>query len=393
MNPKTPHICIALMDDPYYKQSAIRVAGALARAGYKVTLVGRRLPGASGGGTTTAQAGVGKAGASGGGPAAASQPFRQVRFYCLFKKGVTSYAEMNIRLFFYLLFHKVDLVCAVNLDTILPCWMISVIKRVPRVYDARELFTEMAELVARPRIQKVWLRIERGMVPRFPNGYAVCQSIADEFHRRYGVQYAVVRNMTVLEDHPRSPRPLEGPYLLYQGAVNHGRGLGALIPAMRSIGLPLVICGSGNYMRECRELVKHYGLESRIVFTGQLMPTALRQYTDHAYAGINLVEREGLNQYYSLPNKLFDYLHAGVPQVTMDYPEYQRVQAAFEVAVLIPELTEEEIVRATQHLIEDPLLYSRLRNNCEPARRLFNWQAEEPVLVEVFRRLMPVNIR
>jgi glycosyltransferase involved in cell wall biosynthesis len=354
-------ICIALMDDPVYKQSCIRVAEALTRAGYKVTMIGRRL-------------------SDGSGPQvpANRDPVRQVRFACLFKKGKAFYAEMNSRIFFYLLFHRVDLVCAVNLDTILPCYLVSVIKRIPRLYDARELFTEMAEVVARPRIRKAWLWVERTMVPRFPGGYAVCFSIADELHRRYGVRYPVVRNMTVLdENHVPGPRPLENPYLLYQGAVNHGRGLDALLAAMRRIDFPLVICGTGNYIAQTRELVRSYGLQEKVIFTGQLKPAALRRYTDHAWIGINLVEREGFNQYYSLPNKLFDYIHSGLPQVTMDYPEYRRVQDEFEVAVLIPDVTEEQIVRAVERLCNDDVLYERLRENCRKARYHFNWQAEE----------------
>src|SRR5580692_2595386 len=111
-------VCIALMDDPVYKQSCIRVAEALSEAGYAVTLIGRRT-----------------------GPLDGNKPFRRVRFHNVFKRGKAMYLEMNARIFLYLLFHRVDVVCAVNLDTILPCYAISVLKGIPRVYDARELFS------------------------------------------------------------------------------------------------------------------------------------------------------------------------------------------------------------------------------------------------------------
>lgn len=379
------HICIVLMDDPIYKQSSLRVADSLARAGYAVTMVGRRM------GSGTGPSGVSRGGEAGRGTA---NPVRQVRFVCLFRKGKASYAEMNIRIFFYLLLHRVDMVCAVNLDTILPCYVVSRLKDIPRLYDARELFTEMAEVVARPRIQKTWLWVERTMVPRFPRGYAVCLGIAEELQRRYGVRYPVIRNMTVLQERhdlgagglgpvaDAGRRPLEGPYLLYQGAVNHGRGLDALMGAMRQIDLPLVICGTGNYMGQTVELVQRYGLSEKVVFTGQLKPEELRRYTDHAYIGINLVEREGFNQYYSLPNKLFDYIHSGVPQVTMDYPEYRRIQDEIEVAVLIADVTEEEIVQALRRLCDEPGLYNRLKEHCLEARKRLNWQAEEGKLFQ-----------
>jgi glycosyltransferase involved in cell wall biosynthesis len=378
---RTPHIYITLLDDPVYKQSTIRVAETLARAGYAVTLVGRCLD------RDACVTGVHNA--PDARPASANiAPFRRVRFKCLFKRGKAFYLEMNLRIFFYLLFHRTDLVCAVNLDTILPCWTVSLLKRIPRVHDARELFTELSEVVARPRIQRMWLWVERNLVPRFPYGYAVCQSIADELHKRYGVSYAVVRNMTVLANRTPGPRPLPGPYLLYQGAVNYGRGLDALIPAMQHIDLPLVICGTGNYMEQTRELVERSGLGQKVIFTGQLTPDALYTYTAHAFAGINLVERAGLNQYFSLPNKLFDYIHAGVPQITMDYPEYRRVQDAFEIGILIPEVEERLIVEAIRRLCADNALYQRLHENCAAARLELNWQKEEPRLVEVFRTAM-----
>ena len=354
-------VCICLLDDPVYKQSSIRVAEALARAGYEVTLVGRRLGGDAG-----------------------AAAFRRVRFRTLFRSGKGFYAEMNLRIFLYLLFHRVDLVCAVNLDTIFPVWAISVLKRIPRLYDARELFTELAEVVARPRIQRVWLWVERRMVPRFPRGYAVCQSIADVLHQRYGVRYAVVRNMTVLRNPIPGNRPLDRPYILYQGAVNYGRGLDVLIPAMKHVPLPLVICGTGNYIDQSRALAVEHGLGRKVIFTGQLPPGELIRYTYNAFAGINLVERAGLNQYFSLPNKLFDYIHAGLPQVAMDYPEYRRVQQVFEVAVLIPDVTEALVAHAILDLCNDPVLYGRLRANCREARLVFNWQVEEKGLLEVY---------
>ncbi|TDX01657.1 glycosyltransferase [Dinghuibacter silviterrae] len=413
-----PHICIALMDDPVYKQSSIRVADALVRAGYRVTLIGRRLDperpagaepaGAAAGGPNEAGphgarpntavarsasaadaaieglAGPAPSGAASG-PNAVAACAKRVRFRPVFKRGKLFYAEMNLRILLYLLTHRVDLVCAVNLDTIIPCWIVSKLKRIPRVYDARELFTELAEVVARPRVQKMWLWVERTMVPRFPNGYAVCQSIAEELEKRYNIQYAVVRNMTVLKAQDPGENPMDKPYLLYQGAVNVGRGLDALIPAMQGIDLPLVVCGTGNFMEQCRALVEKHGLDDKVIFTGQLPPGELIPYTYHAFAGLNLVEREGLNQYFSLPNKLFDYIHAGIPQVTMDYPEYRRVQEQFEVGVLIPDVTVENIRKAVEHLQKDPALYDQLRANCKKARTAFNWQVEEPGLIRVYK--------
>src|SRR6185295_15926931 len=128
------------------------------------------------------------------------EKFHQIRFYCFFSKGKMFYAELNVRIFVYLLFKKRDAICAIDLDTILPCYYISRWKRIQRIYDAHELFTGLKEVETRPRIKKFCTRIEKRMVPKFRFGYTVSQSIADEFNRRYGVQYSVVRNITRLKE-------------------------------------------------------------------------------------------------------------------------------------------------------------------------------------------------
>ncbi len=114
--------------------------------------------------------------------------------------GWISYFEWNIRLFLFLLFRKMDVICAVDLDTILPCYFISKLKGIKRIYDAHELFTEMKEVISRPWVKKCWLAIERFALPRFEHGYTVSESIAHEFEKRYGVRYEVIRNVPVLEN-------------------------------------------------------------------------------------------------------------------------------------------------------------------------------------------------
>ena len=82
-----------------------------------------------------------------------------------------------------------DAVCAIDLDTILPVYFVSIIKGITRVYDAHELFTEQKEIVTRPRIQKIWLQIEKFSVPKFKNGYTVNQFIVDELNRRHNIHW------------------------------------------------------------------------------------------------------------------------------------------------------------------------------------------------------------
>ena len=153
-----------------------RIAGSLSAQGYSVLLVGRKKAS-----STILQ----------------DQPFQQKRLSCFFEKGFLFYAEYNLRLFLFLLFTRADILCAIDLDTILPCYFSSRLKKQKRVYDAHELFTEQAEIIRRPTVQKIWSWIEAFAVPRFTWGYTVNQFIADHFQKKYGVTYTVIRNLPI----------------------------------------------------------------------------------------------------------------------------------------------------------------------------------------------------
>jgi glycosyltransferase involved in cell wall biosynthesis len=313
------------------------------------------------------------------------RPYSQHLLPCWFHKGKFMYLEYNLRLFFYLLCRKrPDVIVAIDLDTIVPVYLVSRLRSAGRVYDAHEWFSEMKEVLRRPAIQSVWKWVERNFVPRFPYGYTVSRSIAESFEKLYRVRYPVIMNATVLTELPQHFEKTDQPYLLYQGAVNEGRCLEYLIPAMRHVEMSLRIYGDGNYMEECRKLILEHSVEQKVLLMGKLDPEALQEVTARAFAGINLVEPQGANQLLSLANKFFDYIHAGIPQLTMNFPEYRRINDTFEVALLIDQPDPVLITESLNNLILNPVLYRRLAANCEKARNQYNWQEEEKKLTAFY---------
>ncbi len=357
-------IYFTVTNDLTYDQRMHRICSSLAENGYAVTLVGRNL--------------------------SSSLPltlkkFNQKRIHCWYNKTKWFYAEYNIRLFFFLLFKKMDAICAIDIDTILPCLRISRLKRIPRIYDAHELFTELKEVITRPSVQKVWMRIEKKTVPQFKYGYTVSESIAEEFHRRYKINFQTIRNVPVL--YPLETTVAFEKFIIYQGAVNEARGLEYLIPAMQWVNCKLVICGDGNFMAELKKLISHHKLQDKIELTGMLSPDKLREISEKAYMAVAVPEKEGLNQYLALPNKLFDYIHAGLPQVTVNYPEYQKINRQFEIALLLDDISPKRIAEAINNLLLDDVLYKKLKKNCMKAREVLNWQQEEKKLLSFYQSL------
>jgi glycosyltransferase involved in cell wall biosynthesis len=278
-----------------------------------------------------------------------------------------------------------DAICAIDLDTILPCLRISRLKKIPRVYDAHELFTEMKEVITRPPIQKIWTRIEKKTVPEFKYGYTVSESIAEEFFHRYKVNYTTIRNLPVL--HPLIIVKPGERFILYQGAVNEARGLEYLIPAMQWINSRLIICGDGNFMKQLKKIIAEYKLEEKVELKGMLPPDQLQQIAQKAYIAVAVPEKEGLNQYLALPNKFFDYIHSGLPQVTVNYPEYQKINRQFEVGILLDDISPERIAAAVNNLLADNVLYYKLQKNCLKAREVLNWQQEEKKIISFYQAI------
>ena len=361
---KVKRIVFTVTNDLTYDQRMQRICGSLADAGYDVLLVGRKLK------TSLTLS---------------NKNYKQHRLNCWFVKGKSFYAEFNIRLFLFLLFKKIDCICAIDLDTILPCYYASKIKGVKRVYDAHEYFSQLDEVVSRPSIYRFWHRIEKRMIPKFKYGYTVCDSLAEEFKKNYGANYKVIRNVPILKDSNEEVRS-QG-VILYQGAVNKGRGLDKLALAMKNVNAQLWVCGNGNFMNEMKAVIQTNDLSDNVVFYGMLKPEELKKRTAAAYIAINPFERTGLNQFLSLSNKFFDYIHAAIPQVTMNYPEYKKINDQFNIGILIEDLEPVTIANGINRLLNDEKLYSELKKNCLIARKELNWQKEKERLLDFYKEL------
>lgn len=359
---KKRHIVLTVTNDLNYDQRMIRICTSLTNDGYDVTLVGFKRNKSK---------------------PLIKRPYKQKRLPILAEKGKLLYISYWFNLFFYLLFKKLDAICAIDLDTILPVYIVSVIRNKRRVYDAHELFTELKEVITKPRESKIWNRIERNTLPRFRFNYTIGEYCALYFEKKYGKEYAVVRNATILK--PFTIPEKKEKYILYQGWVNEGRCFEELIPAMQQVNMPLIICGEGNFYEQARELAVKHGVTDKVTFKGFVPPEELKTYTEHAYIGITLFHAVSLSNEYSLANRFFDYMHHGVPQLCMNFPEYQKVNKQFEIAALLNDPTSADAVAdALNTLINNEEHYRRLQSNCMLAREKYNWQNEEQTLLSVY---------
>jgi glycosyltransferase involved in cell wall biosynthesis len=376
-NPLAPRLVFAVTTDLCFDQRMQRICGSLAAAGYRVQLVGWQRPAS---------------------PPLTAQLYEQYRLRGWFQKGKLFYLEYNLRLLLYLLGQRAAAWCACDLDTALPMWLRARLGGQPLVYDAHELFTEMPEVVARPAVQRLWRAVEKLVVPRARLAYTVGPALAQLFEQRYGRPFGVVRNVSRYEPAPFMETP--GSYILYQGALNVGRGLEQLLEAMPQVNGRLVICGEGDCSAALRAQAALLGLLAtgsdpvgKVEFRGFVLPPALREVTRQAAVGIMLLENVGLSYYYSLANKFFDYVHAGIPQVLIDFPEYRALNDEFDVAELVTDLAPATLAAALNRLLPggDAARYQHLAANCRRAAPQLSWQHEALELRRLWASVVPLK--
>lgn len=311
------------------------------------------------------------------------------------KRGWMFYAEYNVRLWWRLLRTKADIVWANDTDTLLGCFVAAQMKRKKLVMDAHELFPDVPELIGRERVKRVWESLERRLMPKCDALLTVCQSIADYYKNRYGVEMEVVRNVPVMVER-QSGKETEWQsgerILLYQGNVNKGRGVDWAIDALEWLeDCRLVVAGGGDLLDEMKAYAAAKPWAGRIEFLGRMMPEELEKLTGGASVGLVMLEDMGLSYHYALPNRIGDFIAAGVPIVVSDLPEMARVVREYGVGEVIEEPKDESYeirVKRLAEAVRKVLAREWSEADFAVARRDMSWEREKMKLLKVVERVM-----
>jgi glycosyltransferase involved in cell wall biosynthesis len=299
-----------------------------------------------------------------------------------FLEGPIFYAEFNIRLFFYLMTTQVDLIFANDLDTLPAAFLAAKLRHKRLIFDAHELFIELPELADRAIVRKFWEKLENYMLPHLKETITVCKSIADIYNKKYNLEMKVVRN-TPLYRTDAVLKKISYPgkkIILYQGSLNLARGLEWVIDAMSFVeNAMLVIIGAGDIKKNLEVRVKDSGVVDKVVFLGEIDGELLYQYTSSANIGLCLLEQKGLNYYYALPNRIFDYIHAGVPVLATNFPEIANIVETYKTGVLIDHYEPVYLAKTINNMLENPMDTSHF----EAVAKELCWENEKKVLKSI----------
>jgi glycosyltransferase involved in cell wall biosynthesis len=290
---------------------------------------------------------------------------------------------------------NVDLIFANDLDTLPAAWLASKIRNKRLMYDTHEYFTETPELANRPRIQAIWKAIEDYLFPKLTDILTVNTSIAKLYSDKYNKTVHVSRNIpqTFSPERLKSRKELGLPenkrILILQGTgINIQRGAEEAVEAMQYIeNCILLIVGSGDVFPTLKKMVTNLKLENKVIFKAKMPFTELRQYTMNSDLGLAIDKDTNLNYHFSLPNKLFDYIHSGIPTLSSGLIELKQIIDKYNIGYYIQNHEPKHIAEVINEIFANEELYNIVKKNTVKAKEELCWENEEKVLVSVISQM------
>ena len=363
---------VSVTNDLYTDQRVHKVCLFLESQGFSVILVGRKLKSSVELQTRT---------------------YSIKRFNLFFDKGAKFYAEYNFRLFWYLIFRKVDVLVANDLDTLLANYSVSKFKPFSRlVYDSHEYFTEVPELIHRKKVKQIWETIEAWIFPKLKTIYTVNSSIAKLYADKYQKEIKVVRNISPswepvnLKSKKELGIPENKNLIILQGAgINIDRGAEEAVQAMKSVeNTVLMIVGDGDVVFQLKTYVIDNQLVDKVLFFDKRPYNEMMNFTYYADLGLTLDKPTNINYRYSLPNKVFDYIQAETPIIGTNLIEISKILSEYGVGEIIEEFTPENLALLINSIFSSESKLVNLKANCSKARKVLNWESEIEILKEIY---------
>jgi glycosyltransferase involved in cell wall biosynthesis len=270
------------------------------------------------------------------------------------------------------------------------------------IYDSRELSSDRSDNASFPKwMLKAGLAWERVLARKADSVITVSLSISNEIARRIQISRPIViRNMphrnssrAIVRKNTGSLRKKLGikggiPIVLYQGMITEGRGLLTLVEAIsRLINLSavMVFLGNGEWTRELNSKVQTVGLEKRVYFHPAVPPEVLHNWTEDADLGVNPIEGNCDNHRLCLPNKLFEYIQAGLPVVVTDLPEMRRIVTQYGVGEVFRDGDPEDLAAKIDSVLVNGHKYGLASR---AAAKELNWDVEKHRLIDVYKSVL-----
>ena len=366
-------VIISVINDIATDQRVRRTASAFSELNYQIIIVGRKLPQSL--------------------PVYEMNGLRVKRFNMPINKGPLFYALFQVRLILFLILKKADVLFSNDLDTLLPNYLVSRLKGSVLIYDSHEYFTGVPELQKNHFARKIWTKVESFIFPKLKNVITVNRSIANLYSQQYGNIVHVVRNVPdktnkIIFDVVQWKRSVgfsdDKKVFILQGAgINIDRGAEEAVEAMKDVDAMLLIIGGGDVFHQLKELADKHNVTHKVIIHPKISREELMAVTASCFAGLTLDKDTNINYRFSLPNKLFDYIHAEIPVIATDLPEVAAIVNVYRTGIVLSQNSPQAIANAMNGLISEKELYDDYKENCRIVATDLCWQSEKKVLIDL----------
>lgn len=304
------------------------------------------------------------------------------------KKGSLSllfYLRFAIILLRELIKCRADLFFVEDFYTLPFVTIVGKLKRAKIFYNSRELYAFLGGLRNRPFLQSIVKSIENLFIKKVDLVLTTGEMDSRFLEQFYGINNTlVIRNIPLLQQ-PGKVIDFRAKYglsedtfiLIYQGVLLEGRGIPLIIKAMENLpGTVLIILGDGEQKNNFRNQAEKANISDRVIFAGTVGQKELINFTAGGDLGLSLIENISVSYYHALPNKMFEYIMAGIPVLASDLPQMKMIIEKYQVGEAINISNPQSIVNSVLKLKSDPDIMKKYKSNCLTASRELNWQEE-----------------
>lgn len=295
------------------------------------------------------------------------------------------YLSYNLILIKELLKEQANVFFAEDLYTLPVVTFYTKLKSAKVFYNSREIYAYIGGLHSRPNVQRIITAIERFFIKKVDLVMTTGWMDSEFLEKFYSLpKTSVVRNIPLYQKAEAKVdfRKLydiseDKLILLYQGVLIPGRGISIVIEALSKIpNAVFLLLGDGDQKETYKKLAQKHGVSDRVIFAGSFCQKELINYTSAADVGLSLIENISISYYHALPNKLFEYIMAGLPVLSSNLPQMKNIIDIYKVGEVVDLENDQLIVELLNKWSNDREQLSRFKSNCLQASKDLNWQAE-----------------
>lgn len=287
-------------------------------------------------------------------------------------------------------FYKPKIVHSNDFDVLIPSYFAAKRLKCKIIYDTHEIWIENNEFQTRKIYKKVMFYIEKYLIRRVDKVISVSQSSADYLHKIYKIiKPIVITNCPLVT--PQSHLFSKGDKfeVLYHGLITANRGYEELVLSSRYVNdnIAIVLRGYGSLEQKIKSLITEYSLQDKVTLANPVEIINLVPYAAHSNVGVVLTKPTNLNFSLTVSNKIFEYVHAGLPVIMSDIPEHRLLNEKYHFGLIIDNIDPESISIAISKLYNETQLYESLVLGAKKMASEMNWETEEKKLLQIYREI------